>query len=339
MLIKSEKKFQLNSLNNLTDKNLEFLLSNENFIYDENKKNRTINYKNNSNRLSSKLIKLFNFKTNEILNSPEKTVQNFSKEKYQFRKDLINKYKKVQFNEIALKKLKQKYYEANDIIEKMNENKINKAKKLEKEFYKLKNEENYYKMKNKEILSLNNLRSLKKKRYLSISRIKIIPEFTKPLNTKRPSLKEKQIKNIIFNINKEDEKIQKAHISFNKYMSKKIKLNAKIFDDNINKLIFEKNQIKNSLCLDERTKKIKMIYKDILKSKEFNNMKNEHKEDGYKAQYNKLKKANNKCEDEYYRVCVFNNKNYQLSLLKPILKLKTIKKFLRIQDSNFGIPC
>ena len=46
----------------------------------------------------------------------------------------------------------------------------------------------------------------------------------------------------------------------------------------------------------------------------------------------------NKCEDEYYRVCAFNNKNFKLSFLKPILKLKTIKKFLRIQDSNFGIP-
>ena len=43
-----------------------------------------------------------------------------------------------------------------------------------------------------------------------------------------------------------------------------------------------------------------------------------------------------KCENEYYRVAVINNK-YNLSYLKPILKTKTIKRYLRLKESNFGM--
>ena len=44
-----------------------------------------------------------------------------------------------------------------------------------------------------------------------------------------------------------------------------------------------------------------------------------------------------KCENEYYRVCAINNK-YNLSYLKPILKTNTIKRYLNMKESNFGIP-
>ena len=41
---------------------------------------------------------------------------------------------------------------------------------------------------------------------------------------------------------------------YDKYIQKKIELNAKTFDININKLIYSKNQIKNNKYLDEQTK-------------------------------------------------------------------------------------
>jgi hypothetical protein len=316
----------------MTERNIEFLLSNDDYINGKNNNNKTINNEKDINRLSFRLIKLFNTKTNEILNKSDNSLQKYSKEKYQFSKDLTKDYKKIEFNEETLKKLKQKYYEVNDIIEQMNENKIKKAKSLEKEFYKLKNDEYYNKMKNKDIISLNNEFSKKRKNILSLSKIEINSKLKNSL--KERSFSVKQPKNIKFKKNedskKEDRKLLKANITYNKYINKKIKLNAELFDKVINKLIFEKNQIKHNQYLDETGKKIKMIYKDLLKAKEFNKLKSNFKGDEYKNEYNKLKKGMNKCEDEYYRVCVFNNKNFKLSFLKPILKLKTIKKFLRI---------
>ena len=65
MLIKSEKKMKLNSLNNISEENIKFLLS-DGYNKEENKKHRTINNQSNSYRLCWKLIKLFNIKTNNI---------------------------------------------------------------------------------------------------------------------------------------------------------------------------------------------------------------------------------------------------------------------------------
>ena len=45
-----------------------------------------------------------------------------------------------------------------------------------------------------------------------------------------------------------------------------------------------------------------------------------------------------KCENEYYRVSVFNNK-YKLSFLKPILKQSTIKKYIQMNNCAFNFSC
>ena len=176
MLIEKEKSPKLNSLYNLNEKDIEFLLSEENCNSEGNNEynsyNSLINDKNNSYRLCSKLIKLFNNKTNEILNSSENSLKTFSKVKNRFSNDLINNFKKIQFNENDLKKLRKKYIEANEILEAINEQKIKRAKKLEKEFYKLKNEENYNKseLKHKKLLSSNNS-SISQKNILNIPKI------------------------------------------------------------------------------------------------------------------------------------------------------------------------
>ena len=116
------------------------------------------------------------------------------------------------------------------------------------------------------------------------------------------------------------------------------RVNAKEFDENINKLIISKNDIKNSNYLDGETKRVKMMSEDILRIKEIKKIKNKNKDDEFRNKYTKLKDGMNKCEDEYYRVCVFNNKNFSLSFLKPRLKMKTIKQCQRIQVCYFGMP-
>ena len=331
ILLNKEKKMELNSLNNVTEKNVEFLLSEGDCSCEEN----SINNENNSYRLCSKLVKLFNEKTNDILNTSQNNLQTFSKIKYQFSKDLINNFQNIRFSENNLKKLRNKYIEANEIMEQINEDKIKRAKQLEKKFYEIKNEENYSKseIKYRELLDLENLESKKRKYILSFLRNRINQELRQTLNIKKinPNIKYN-------NLYKKEEKLKNAHIIYKNYINKKIKLNAISFDNNIKKIINEKDRIKNSKILDEQSKNIKMIYKDIIKMKEINKIKNKKREDEFNKENKKLKKGMIKCEDEYYRVIVFNNKNLRLSFLKPILRAKTIKKYINIQQSNFGIP-
>ena len=327
MLIDREKKMKLNSLNNISEENIVFLLSDGNYNNEENKKIRTINNKSNSHRLCWKLIKLFNKKTDNILNSSENNIQIFKKIKNKFNTtEIIDSFKRTQLSENDLKKLKQRYNEANEIIDEMNEEKTRRAKILEKEFYRLKNEEDSNK-------SEMRLRKILKKNTFSLS--KNSKEFKRASVIKRLSIKPI---NIINHENKTDEKLSKAHMIYNEYFNKKIKLNAIAFGENIDRLINSKDNIKNCSYLDEQTKKMKMMSEDILIIKEINKIKKKNKEDAYIKNYAKLKEGMNECEDEYYRVCSFNNKNYNVSFLKPNLKKKTIKKCQRIQVCNFGIP-
>ena len=325
MLIDREKKMKLNSLNNISEENIVFLLSDGNYNKEENKKLKTINNKSNSYRLCWKLIKLFNKKTNNIFNSSENNTQIFKKIKNKFNTtEIIDSFKRTQLSENDLKKLKQRYNEANEIIERMNEEKIRRAKILEKEFYKLKNEEDSNK-------SEIRLRKILKKNAFSLSK----PEFRRSVDIRRLSIKPIKIFN---NESKTNEKLSNAHVIYNEYFKKKIKLNAIAFDEKINSLINSKDNIKNCSYLDEETKKMKMMSEDILRIKEIKKIKNKNKQDEYINKYAKLKEGMNECEDEYYRVCSFNNKNYNVSFLKPNLKKKTIIKCQRIQVCNFGIP-
>ena len=105
-------------------------------------------------------------------------------------------------------------------------------------------------------------------------------------------------------------------------------------------MINSNNILKTSNYLDKESKKIKIIYNDIVrlsKIKKINASVNKIEIDEFQNDCNKLRQKMNKCEDEYYRVSTINNK-YNLSYLKPILKSSTIKKYLSLKDSNFGIP-
>ena len=203
ILLNKEKKMELNSLNNVTEKNVEFLLSEGDCSCEEN----SINNENNSYRLCSKLVKLFNEKTNDILNTSQNNLQTFSKIKYQFSKDLINNFQNIRFSENNLKKLRNKYIEANEIMEQINEDKIKRAKQLEKKFYEIKNEENYSKseIKYRELLDLENLESKKRKYILSFLRNRINQELRQTLNIKKinPNIKYN-------NLYKKEEKLKNA---------------------------------------------------------------------------------------------------------------------------------
>ena len=326
MLIKSEKKMKLNSLNNISEENIKFLLS-DGYNKEENKKHRTINNQSNSYRLCWKLIKLFNIKTNNIFNSYEDKAEKLKKITNKFNStEIIDSFKKIDVNKYNIKKLKQRYNETNEIIENIDEEKVRKAKKLEKDFYQLKNEET---SKRSEI---KRKKILRKTFFLSS---KNNQEFKRALDIKKLTIRP------VLSVNSEsktDENLLKAHLSYNEYFQKKVKLNATVFDENIKKLINTKNHILNSSYFDEETKKMKMMSEDILRIRELNKIKYKNKVDEYKNKYKNLKNRMNKCEDEYYRVCCFNNKNFNLSFLKPKLRQKTIKKCQRIQVCSFGIP-
>ena len=130
-------------------------------------------------------------------------------------------------------------------------------------------------------------------------------------------------------INESEEKVYKAHKKYENFQKEKIRQNAKKFGDLIKDLIYSNYKLKLSRYLDEESKKIKIIHNDLVrlnKIKKINQNINSIEVDEFRSDYNKLKRKMNKCEKEYYRVSVINNK-YNLSYLKPVLKTNTIKRY------------
>ena len=372
LFLNKDKRLELNSLSNMTNKSLYFLL-NEEEMENKNKKYtnlnneyKTLNKENNSFSISSKMVDLFNNRTINILNCPESSLKMFGQNKTQFTSDLLNYLDiKIDYSKDILDKLKKKYNEAVEVYENRKNIKIKKAYKNEKAFYKLKNEENT-KARNslyKKILFIN-----KRDKRKSINLTKRNSFISNPrsnrfslINNKSPQklnlddtetdnntdnyldiwrLKHYLSKKKIFS-SKSEEKVNKAHEKYEIFRQKKFKKNAEKFSELINELISSNYKLKLNRHLDERSKKIKIIYNDLIKKKKiqkFNDNINNIEADELKNDYNKLRNQIYKCEDEYYRVSIINKNKNNLSFLKPYLKMTTIKKFLNKGISNFGIP-
>ena len=390
ILINNDKKMQLNSLSNLTKKNLKFLLDDEEnetesrykTSYKNNSKSLSkniskvkqyLNDGNNSYLLSSKMMDLFNNRTSTFLNKSKSSLRMFSHNKIQFTADLINCFEKnVENSEGMIKKLRKKYNEAVEIYEKQKSLETQKALKDERDFYKLRNEEdlkisnnmykkilNYNKRKEEDnrksiIFPASRRKSLFTNNNLNRFSFNLINAiFTKNPNllddidnenikTNRNSSKFLDLLRLRKNIftNKSEEKVYKAQKKYENFQKKKIKQNAKKFGDLIKDLIYSNYKLKLSRYLDDESKKIKIIHNDLVrlnKIKKINQNINSIEVDEFRSDYNKLKRKMKKCENEYYRVSVINNK-YNLSYLKPILKTSTIKRYLSMKESNFGYP-
>lgn len=372
LLLNKEKKMKLNSLTNLTNKSLTFLLSDE---YNKNKKykicgkeNKDLYEKDNSYLLSTKMVDLFNNKTSDYLDISKNSYRMFSIKKTQFTTDLINCYNKDFNNKThkeIIRKLKKKYNEGVDIYENQKKLQIQKALKEEKNFYKLKKEEDL-KASNyiyKKILFQNRRNDefrksiiLPRRASLKISNSSLkrfsIGNFNQflsnssLLNNLNENNKVINSSNNLLNLNdnlymsESEKQFYLAHNKYERFKKKKIKQNAAKFRNIIKDLIYSNYCLKHCTYLDRDSKKIRIIYNDLVrlsKIKKISANISSIEIDEFKNDYNKLRKKMDKCENEYYRVITINNK-YHLSFLKPILKKSTIKKYLSMKDSNFGIP-
>ena len=365
-LLNFDKKMPLNSLSNISNKSLMLLLSDED--NKNTKNNKTL--KNEDKSISSKMIEIFNNRTSELLNCSKGNLRMFSEDKVQFGSDLVNYYKNIEFSNDVISKLKKKYNEAVDIYERQKSLQMKKALKEEKNFYRLKNIEDVKSSKKiyKRLLSINNRKKDDLRNSFILSGRKSL--FFNDKNLKRVSMRlisSKVLTNSILerrendknnlnsldlwklnrhystkNIlhNESEEKVYIAHKNFEKFKQKKIEQNAQKFSELINDMIYSNYMLKHSNYLDDESKKIRIINNNLMKLtkiKKFNTSMNKMGVDEFKDDYNKLREKMYKCEDEYYRVSSINNK-YKLSYLRPFLRTRTIKKFLRMKDSSFGLP-
>lgn len=377
LFFNKEKKMELNSLSNITNSSLGLLLA------EENENVSTVNNEDKSNSLPSKMIDLFNNRTQRYLNSSQSSLKMFSSKTDQFRLELINSFKNIGNSKELIKKLKRKYNESVDIFERQTDMKIKKAVQDEKSFYKLKNEENEKNINliYKKLLLLSKQRSEDRKlTYFSKGKssrksLNIKQNSIKLIKLKRNSVvenkflfnndtsKDKSKENIsnfsssleLINLKqnpritkykrlykcKNEEKVEKAHLQYAKFKINKIRQNAKKFRDIIGEMINSSYRLKKSTYLDDESKKIRIINNNLMKiskMQKINKSIDKFEFDEFKEEYSKLKEKMNKCENEYYRVSVFNNK-YKLSFLRPTLKQSTIKKYIQMNNYAFGFPC
>ena len=140
-LFKIEKKLPLNSINQ----------SSFNFINNEDSKEKKSNQKHNTkkmekgfshpNLLALSMIDKFNNKTNEILDKPLTNRIKFSKNIFDFRKQIINNFTEQENHLGNVENSKYKYINALEYLDKTKDIQIQKFIKSEEQFYKLRNKE------------------------------------------------------------------------------------------------------------------------------------------------------------------------------------------------------
>ena len=379
LFLNKEKKMELNSLSNITNSGLGLLLKEENENKNEN--DASAFNEDKSISLSSRMIDLFNNRTNQYLNT-SKSFKMFSSKTNQFRTEIINSFKNSENTKDIIKKLKRKYNESVDIFEKQKDLEIQKALQDEKNFYKLKKEENEKNINSiyKRLFLMSKKRSENRKHTFvykgkqSRKSLEIKQNISQIIKSKRNSVinplflfnndtnKERSKEN---NSNtsssleltslkkiskikrykkiykcKNEENVERAHLKYEIFKTNKIRQNGEKFRDIIGEMINSTYRLKNSNYLDDESKKIRIINNNLIKLskiKKINKSIDKIEFDEFREDYSKLREKMNKCENEYYRVSVYNNK-YKLSFLKPTLKQSTIKKYIQMNVSTFGFP-
>ena len=377
LFFKKAKKMELNSLSNITDSSLGLLLDEENkndfTEYDKDKSLPSkmidlFNYRAHKYLNTSKSLKMFSSKTDrfreEMINSfknienPKEIIKKLKK-KYNESVDIFDRQKDLKMQKAIQDE--QSFYKLKHEDNIKNINLIYKKllflSKNRSEDRKL----TYFPKGKSSRKSLNikqnllNLLPLKKKKRKTVIETKFLfnnndtsRDKSKENNSNFSSSLEltnlqqnSKIKNYKkINKCKNEEKVEKALLKYEKYKKNKIRLNAKKFRDIIGEMINSSYRLKNSTYLDNESKKIRIINNNLMK---ISKMKKINKSidkygDEFKEDYFRLKEKMNKCENEYYRVSVFNNK-YNLSFLKPTLKQSTIKKYIQMNNYAFGFPC
>ena len=339
LFFNKEKKMELNSLSNITNSSLGLLLAEENNNKIENEISAYNEDKSIS--LPSKMINLFNNRTHQYLKSSKSSLKMFSSKANQFRAEIINSFKDFENSKEIIKKLKRKYNESVDIFERQKELKIQKAIQDEKSFYKLKNEENEKNISSiyKKLLFLSKHRSEKRKLtyfskgkssrkslYIKQNLIKLLKrnsvvetKFLFNKDTSKDKSKENylnfgsshELTNLQKNSKikrykriykcKNEDKVEKAHLQYEKFKIKKFRQNAKKFRDIIGEMINSSYRLKNSTYLDDESKKIRIINNNLLtinKMQKINKSIDRCGFDELKEDYSKLKEKMIKRENE-----------------------------------------
>ena len=375
LLFNEERKLPLNNLSKMSNKSLQLIISDE----DNNKNNNKTFRENNSNKLVTKMVEIFNNRTLDILNYPKSSIRIYSSKNAQFRADLVNIHKDLDYTKEILFKLKKKYNEAVEIYEIKKDLQLKKALKDEQNFYRLKKEENInnnqkiHKIilqsnkKNKETASKSFILTARKTSFFNgpnykKNKIKFHRLLKSNIIKKRDNIEKEnyadykksfsyinllKLKHNISNKGKfrneseSEERVCLARKKYEKFRQKKFEENAKRFTESIYDMINTNyNLRKNKSYINKESQKIKIIcnnLKKLNKLQKFNTNISKIDIDEYKNDFIKLKEKMNKCEDEYFRVSSFNFK-YNLSYLKPYLRTSTVKKYIRMRDSSFGLP-
>ena len=75
LLFNEERKLPLNNLSKMSNKSLQLIISDE----DNNKNNNKTFRENNSNKLVTKMVEIFNNRTSDILNYPKSSIRIYRK--------------------------------------------------------------------------------------------------------------------------------------------------------------------------------------------------------------------------------------------------------------------
>ena len=379
LFFNKEKKMELNSLSNITNSSLGLLLAEENknendsTVYNEDKSislpskmidlfnNRTHRYLNSSQSSP----KMFSSKTNqfrtEIINS-FKNIEN-SKEIIKKLKRKYNESIDIFERHIDLK-IKKAIQDEKSFYKLKNEENVKNINLIYKKLLFLSKQRSedrkltYFSKGKSSRKSLNikqNIANLIKVKRNSVVETKFL--FNNDINKDKSKENNSNFSSSLELANlkqnpkikkfkriykcKNEEKVEKAHLQFEKFKINKIRQNAKKFRDIIGEMINSSYRLKNSTYLDDESKKIRIINNNLMKiskMQKINKSIDKFEFNEFKEDYFKLKEKMNKCENEYYRVSIFNNK-YKLSFLKPTLKQSTVKKYLQMNNCAFGFPC
>lgn len=304
-LFKIEKKLPLNSINQSSFN----FINNEDNIEKNNSKHKSNIMKNMdksyslSNLLASNMIDKFNNKTNDILDKPFTNRIKFSKNIFNFRKQIINNFTEQENHLGNVENSKNKYRNALDYFDQTKDIQIQKFIKSEEQFYKLRNKEiGLYDIDSNDDQDNN----------------------TDNNNTRLYSFKSS--KNLDINSFNDDEHINKTiskSFKARAFSSKNVKFNFKSFSSSkkLLKNVFDKHPVHDSNEKSSENKESKEPSKKI----------NSYNSINYDS---KAQKRNNKIHFNFNNFYNNNNKNENKNKNQiPIFKSRSEQKMFNIKKN------
>ena len=331
-------------LNSLTKSSFRFL-SDENHKYiNKCRKKRNKNEEINKNFLTtSNMIVRFNNRANEILKNKSLKSIKFSKNKNEFRKQIINSYTDSEKKEKDINKNKLYYNDALNIFELFDEKKIKDALKLEEIFYKEKSTK-YYQGKPLYLY----IKEMNRRMSKNNIEIETDNEDRVDLTQKNFSYSKHYNNNDIKNISNikskhsiealSEKKCKESKKQYDNYLRKKFRNKAKLLADSLYEIkdLPEKVLRKTKFHINYFNFNIKNLKRIIKVNSIRKNLFSPEDDDLLTNNAKKLKEEIRKTEDSFYTI--FRGK-CQLDFIKGNVKPSTIQRLNIMKNSHFGLPC